>query len=147
MTIVYKTGDLFKDDAVAKVCTVNCVGVMGKGIALQFKKRYPLMFTQYQKACREGAYAPGKPIFIRNASTLGELICNLPTKQHWMNPSKLEWVEEGLRHLANMSVALKLETVAMTKPGCGNGGLNWEKDVKALAEKHLGPVSCEFRIY
>ncbi len=146
MTIVYKTGDLFKDDAVCKVCTVNCVGVMGKGIALEYKKRYPEMFLAYQKACREGGYAPGKPIFIRNASTRGELICNLPTKQHWMNPSKLEWVEDGLRHLANMSTALKLTSVAMTIPGTGNGGLS-QKDVIPLMEKYLQPVACEFRVY
>lgn len=147
MTIVYESGNLFDKQADCIVCTVNCVGVMGKGVALQFKQRYPRMFDVYWKACREGIYHPGKPIFMKNSATDNQLICNLPTKLHWRDPSRVEWIDEGLRHLAGCSTTLKLTSVRMSKPGCGNGGLNWDKDVKHLAEKHLGPVACMFYIY
>ena len=146
MTIIYKTGNLFDSGAECLVCTTNVVGVMGKGIALQFKQRYPEYFQLYKKACAEGGMAVGLPIFTKNKATKDQLICSLPTKLHWQNPSQVEWIEKGLRHLANSSTAMKLKIVALTIPGTGNGGLQ-QSTVIPLMEKYLQPIACEFWVY
>lgn len=145
--IEYVAGDLFKSGATCVVNFVNTVGVMGAGLALQFKQKYPDYFEAYKKACREGLYHPGVPMFQKDSTTNDQLICSFPTKLHWKDLSRVEWIETGLRHLGNLSNTMKLDTVAMGRPGCGLGGLDWDTQVKHLAEQYLGPVPCRFMIY
>lgn len=143
-TFVDRTGDLLSCEAEALVNTVNCVGVMGKGIALQFKKKYPNMFSQYQKDCRYGLYKPGEPqVFIDHHKK----IVNFPTKAHWKNPSQLEWIKDGLRVLPLIISDCFIQSIAIPPLGCGNGGLDWST-VKPLILTTLADIpDCTIYIY
>ena len=132
MTVKVKSGDLLKENSEAIVNTVNCVGVMGKGIALQFKQRWPQNFKDYEAACKRDEIKPGK-MFIHD---LGEwakprFIINFPTKAHWRGDSKIEYIESGLRDLVSQVKRLNIKSIALPPLGCGNGGLDWD-DVKRL---------------
>jgi O-acetyl-ADP-ribose deacetylase (regulator of RNase III) len=132
MTVRIKRGDLLKEDSDAVVNTVNCVGVMGKGIALQFKQRWPTNFKEYEAASKRKEIKPGE-MFIYD---LGEwerprYIINFPTKVHWRGDSKLEYIEDGLRDLVRQARRLGIKSISMPPLGCGNGGLDWN-DVKKL---------------
>lgn len=109
--------------------TVNTVGVMGKGLALQFKKEYPINFERYQKHCGLGTLRVGNPVFIDGTSFL-----LFPTKKHWRNKSKIEWIDEGLRTLRTKDELIR--KLALPALGCSNGGLDFN-DVFPLIEKHL----------
>jgi len=119
-------GNLLKADAEALVNTVNCVGHMGKGIALQFKQAYPDDFKAYAKACRSGEVVPGR-MFIHETGLLmnPKYIMNFPTKRHWRGPSRLKDIETGLEALARDIERLGIKSVAVPPLGCGNGGLDW----------------------
>jgi O-acetyl-ADP-ribose deacetylase (regulator of RNase III) len=136
--IEFKTGDLFQSDCVAFVNTVNCVGAMGKGIALEFKKRFPEMFEDYKIACSAGRVQTGK-IHVVQRLFHPRWILNFPTKNHWRNPSKLEWVRTGLWDLFWAIKEEGIESIAIPPLGCGNGGLNWQ-EVKPLIAEILGPL-------
>ena len=128
MTIQLKSGDLLKEKTDAIVNTVNCVGVMGKGIALQFKQRWPKNFKDYEAASQREEIKPGK-MFIHD---LGEwakprFIVNFPTKVHWRGDSKLEYVEDGLRDLVKQVKRLGIKSISLPPLGCGNGGLDWDE--------------------
>jgi O-acetyl-ADP-ribose deacetylase (regulator of RNase III) len=132
MTVEVKSGDLLKENSEAIVNTVNCVGVMGKGVALQFKQRWPQNFKAYEAACKREEVKPGK-MFIYD---LGEwenprFIINFPTKAHWRGDSKIEYIESGLRDLVYQIKRLNIKSVALPPLGCGSGGLDWD-DVKRL---------------
>ncbi len=132
MTIQIKSGDLLKEKSEAIINTVNCVGVMGKGIALQFKQRWPRNFKEYQEACKRKEIKPGR-MFIHD---LGEwerprYIINFPTKVHWRGDSRIEYIEKGLRDLVSQVDRLGIKSIALPPLGCGNGGLDWN-DVKRL---------------
>jgi O-acetyl-ADP-ribose deacetylase (regulator of RNase III) len=133
MTVQLTHGDLLKQDAVdAIVNTVNCVGVMGKGIALQFKNKWPGNFERYQAACRAGEVRPGKMhVFDAGAYAQPHYIINFPTKDHWRGDSKISFIEDGLRDLVEQVRRLGIKSIAIPPLGCGNGGLNWE-DIKPL---------------
>lgn len=135
MSIHLTHGDLLKqDDVDAIVNTVNCVGVMGKGIALQFKNKWPDNFTQYQAACKAGTVRPGKMmVFHAGAYAQPHFIINFPTKDHWRGNSKLSFIQDGLQDLIAQVRALDIRSIAIPPLGCGNGGLNWH-DVKPLIE-------------
>ena len=134
--ITYKTGDIF--DSAAQVITnpVNCVGVMGKGLALAFKGKFPEMFLDYKMKCQQGKVILGQP-YLWESETVQ--ILNFPTKQHWKQNSSLYDVENGLKYLAQNYTQMGISSVALPPLGCGLGGLNW-KDVKSLINKHLGPL-------
>lgn len=133
-------GDLFEAKADAYVNTVNTVGVMGKGIALQFKRKFPENFTAYARACKAGSVQIGKMfIFDRGSVSQPNFIVNFPTKKHWRSRSKLEFINEGLLDLANQIERLSISSIAMPALGCNNGGLDWE-DVQPLIQKALGPI-------
>jgi len=127
-------GDLLQADAEALVNTVNCVGVMGKGIALQFKQAFPENFRRYTQACAAGEVKPGQ-MFMVDTGIPGRhrYIVNFPTKRHWRNGSRLEDIESGLRALVEEVQQRDIRSIAIPPLGCGNGGLRWA-DVKPRIE-------------
>lgn len=143
MTIEYKSGDMFGEPAEAIVNTVNCVGVMGKGVALEFKRRWPDNFRAYKRLCDAEMLKPGK-MFIFQVGDLLEnedrrFLINFPTKQHWKAKSKIEYVEHGLDDLADQVRKLGIKSLVMPPLGCGNGGLDWS-EVRPLIEEKLASL-------
>lgn len=137
-------GNLFESHADALVNTVNCVGVMGKGIAYQFKRAYPEMFRDYQRRCRGGEIRTGEVTTFRER---GKLIVNFPTKDHWRSPSKLDDVEAGLAALRELILREGVSSIAIPPLGCGNGGLAWS-DVRARIEDRLQDLhNVEIEVY
>ncbi len=136
-------GNLLTADAEALVNTVNCVGHMGKGIALQFKQAYPDDFKAYAKACRAGEVEPGR-MFIHATGLLinPKYIINFPTKRHWRGPSRIDDIETGLVALARDIERLGIKSVAIPPLGCGNGGLGWDvvRPMIVRALEHLADV-------
>lgn len=116
-------GDLLASNAQTIVNTVNCVGVMGKGIALQFKRRFPEMFRDYEERCQAGTVQLGRPYLFKRSSP--PWILNFPTKDHWRSPSRLDAIEEGLRFLRLHYSDWGITSLAVPPLGCGHGGLDW----------------------
>jgi len=138
--IIYQHGDLLKSDAQAIVNTVNCVGVMGRGIALQFKKQFPDNFKFYEKACKNNEVIPGKMlVFLTGHLFNPQYIINFPTKRHWRGKSQLKDIELGLKDLVHMIEKNKISSIAIPPLGCGLGGLDWEV-VKPLIEQQLATL-------
>lgn len=134
------TGNLLKADVEALVNTVNCVGIMGKGIALQFKQAYPENFKAYERACRAGKVRPGKMFIVPTNKTQNpKLIVNFPTKRHWKGKSKIEDIQSGLDALIHDVKELGITSIALPPLGCGLGGLSWS-DVKPLIEEAFAEV-------
>jgi O-acetyl-ADP-ribose deacetylase (regulator of RNase III) len=137
--ITYKTGNLLDADVEALVNTVNTVGVMGKGVALMFKERFAKNMKEYAEACKAGEVQTGK-MFITNTNELLGVtwIINFPTKQHWRNKSKMEWVESWLQDLRMFIIENNIKSIAIPPLGAGNGGLKWQevkpKIVQALED-------------
>lgn len=133
--IQYRQGDLFECGADCLVNAVNCEGIMGKGIAYQFKIRFPENNKSYIKACKSGELKIGKiHFFTENGIT----VINLPTKDKWRQPSKMEYVEEGMNHLVELLPKLEVKKIAIPSLGCGNGGLLWENVKNMIEEKISG---------
>ncbi|MDA8226267.1 MAG: macro domain-containing protein [Desulfitobacterium hafniense] len=125
--IEYVKGNLLEADAEALVNTVNCVGVMGKGIALQFKQAFPQNFQQYEKACKAEHVQPGKMFVVETNSFINpKFIINFPTKRHWKGKSKIEDIDSGLNALVEVVKRLDIKSIAIPPLGCGNGGLDWK---------------------
>lgn len=141
MAIEITHGDLLRqEDVDAIVNTVNCVGVMGKGIALQFKNKWPANFKAYEAACRAGQVRPGT-MFIYDSGGLVKpnYIINFPTKDHWRGKSTVAFIKEGLVDLIQQVQHLNIRSIAMPPLGCGNGGLDWSV-VKPLIEAAFAPL-------
>ena len=139
--IEYTTGDLLKSDADALVNTVNCVGVMGRGIALQFKKAFPDNFKAYKAACDREDVRPGKMFVFERQELVGpRYIINFPTKRHWKGKSRIEDVTIGLKDLANEIRERDIGSIAIPPLGSGLGGLNWP-DVRREIEIALSDLS------
>ena len=135
--IEYKTGDILAADTEALVNTVNCVGVMGRGIALQFKNAFPENFDAYERACRLGEVQPGRMfVFDTHALTNPRFIVNFPTKRHWRGKSRMEDIDSGLAALALDIRARGIRSIAIPPLGSGLGGLNWS-DVRPRIEQAL----------
>ncbi|NOQ36519.1 MAG: Appr-1-p processing protein [Methylococcaceae bacterium] len=159
--IEFTTGNILKDDSEAIVNTVNCVGVMGKGLALQFKKAYPHNFVQYKKACDKGEVRLGK-IFVTQENSLldHKWIINFPTKNHWKAKSTLESIEAGLSDLVTFILENNISSIAIPPLGSGLGGLDWQNvkeriiaylnNLESVAvkvyEPSISPVSTEMPI-
>lgn len=141
--LTYIEGDLFSSPAQVLVNTVNTVGVMGKGIALEFKKRYPEMFETYKKQCDKHNLTIGR-LMLWYAPD--HWILQFPTKEHWRNPSKLEYIEKGLMAFVRKYADYNITSIAFPKLGCGNGELNWT-DVKTVMEKYLKDLPIDVYIY
>ncbi|MCO5761728.1 MAG: macro domain-containing protein, partial [Chromatiaceae bacterium] len=119
-------GNLLEADVEAVVNTVNTEGVMGKGVALQFRKAYPDNYEAYRRACEADEVQPGRMfIFDRQALTNPRFIVNFPTKRHWRSPSRMEDIESGLKALVADVHRLGIRSVAVPPLGCGLGGLPW----------------------
>jgi len=144
MTIINTKGDLLQQsDVDAIVNTVNCVGVMGKGIALQFKKKWPANFKAYAAACKLGEVRPGR-MFVYDTGSLAtpKYIINFPTKDHWRGKSHIEFIQDGLIDLIRVIKQLKIRSIALPPLGCGNGGLGWT-EVKSLIEDAFTELNVE----
>jgi len=125
--IRFAQGNLLEADADALVNTVNTVGVMGKGIALMFKEAFPENFKAYEAACKRGDVQLGRMFVTERRQLLGpKWIINFPTKQHWRQPSKIEWIEDGLQDLKRIISEKRIKSVALPPLGSGNGGLDWQ---------------------
>ena len=134
--IINGTGDLLASDVDALVNTVNCVGVMGKGIALQFKRRYPDNFESYAKACKANEVHLGKMYLVELHSITGpRFIVNFPTKGHWKSRSKLGDISDGLDDLIRVIKDHGIQSIAIPPLGAGNGGLPWEQVEPLIYEK------------
>ena len=147
--INYTQGDLLASGAQALVNTVNTVGVMGKGIALHFKEMFPHNFAVYSETCKKGNLVPGRMLVVKDSNlALGErVIINFPTKVHWRNPSKYEYIESGLKDLVRVIVDDGITSIAIPPLGCGNGGLDWVV-VKGMIEDALSSLpGVEVTVY
>lgn len=141
--ITYVDSNLFESPAKVWVNTVNTVGVMGKGIAKTFKAIYPEMFKQYKGFCEDGSLTVGKLWLYK---TSHKWILNFPTKKHWRNKSRLEYIEAGLRKFADSYDRKSLLQVSFPMLGCGNGDLDWD-DVRPLMEQYLRPLPIDVYIH
>lgn len=141
--LTYIKGDLLNSPAQVLVNTVNTVGVMGKGIALDFKNRYPEMFRVYQKECDSKNLDVGKLVLWKDNE---KWVLLFPTKKHWRLPSKIEYIEKGLDKFVQSYEMLGIESIAFPRLGCGNGGLDWNT-VRPIMEKYLKSLPIHVYIY
>ena len=139
----YQTGDIFEAQTQVIVNTVNCQGVMGKGLALAFKQRYPAMFPVYQQECKIGKLRIGRPTLYQKSSPW---ILNFPTKNTWKANSTLEYLEKGLEYFVANYKKAGITSIAFPKLGAQNGKLSWN-DVGPLMAKYLGQLDIEVHIY
>jgi O-acetyl-ADP-ribose deacetylase (regulator of RNase III) len=141
--IQYLKGSIFDSTAQVIVNTVNCKGVMGKGLALAFKQRYPEMFLVYQQECKTGKLRIGRPILYKASNPW---ILNFPTKDHWRPPSKIEYLEKGLEYFIKNYKKAGIKSIAFPKLGAQNGKLSWD-DVGPLMAKYLSQIDIDVYIY
>jgi len=132
-------GDLFTSQADILVNPVNCVGVMGKGLAAQFKARFPDYFAKYKRLCDVGEIKVGEP-FVTYTHNNPKWIISFPTKRHWKEPSQLKWIKSGLARFTPALRILDARSMAIPALGCGEGGLNWD-DVRPILYTALKPVA------
>ncbi|MEP1832081.1 MAG: macro domain-containing protein [Hyphomonas sp.] len=137
-------GDMFAAHADIRVNTVNCVGVMGAGVALAFKQRYPDMFKDYQRDCRDDRVKPGTMNVWK--SLTGDWVINFPTKRHWRNSSRYEDIDAGLDDLRSYLDSVGPVTVTLPALGCGHGGLDWDRVSRMICEK-LDGVNAHVLIF
>ena len=142
--ITYVDFSLFESPAKVLVNTVNTVGVMGKGIAKDFKTLYPEMFSGYQRLCEENMFSVGQLWLYK---TPHKWVLNFPTKTHWRNPSRPEYVEAGLEKFTRIYQDARITSISFPQLGCGNGGLDWSTQVKPLMERHLKKLPLEIFIH
>ena len=146
--IEFKTGDILSEDVEALVNTVNCVGVMGRGIALQFKKGFPDNYRAYAKACKREEVQPGRMFVFKTGEVFYPLyIINFPTKRHWRGASRIEDIESGLDDLVRVIQELGIRSIAVPPLGSGLGGLKWD-NVRPRIEKRLCKLNdLQIRIF
>ena len=135
--MTFRQGNLIEAPVEALVNTVNTVGVMGKGIALMFKEAFPENYRAYEEACKRKQVQIGHMFVTENVALGGpRWLINFPTKKHWRQPSKLEWIQEGLKDLRRVIEEKNIHSIALPPLGCGNGGLDWT-DVRTEIESAL----------
>ncbi len=143
----FVNGNIFECNAEALINTVNTVGVMGKGIALQFKEQFPVNYELYVNACKKGEVEIGKMFITHTNSMLNpQWIINFPTKKHWINKSSYAFVESGLDDLVIQINKLNIKSIAIPPLGAGQGGLDWEV-VKSIILNKLGNLDIEITVF
>ena len=139
----FVSGNMFDQHYDILVNTVNCVGVMGAGVALAFKKRYPDMFVEYKDFCARGWIRPGQ---IHLYQEIDHEIINFPTKRHWRDNSRYEDIQSGLKALRRHLEQSGTPKVALPALGCGHGGLDWRR-VSRMIEHHLGDLDADIYVF
>jgi O-acetyl-ADP-ribose deacetylase (regulator of RNase III) len=139
----YTDTTVFNVGAQTIVNTINCVGVMGAGLALECQLRFPEMFQDYVERCKSKSVKIGKPYLYRSYGS--PWIMNFPTKNHWKYPSKIEWIEQGLDYFAKNYERGCIQSIAFPKLGCDKGGLNW-RDVQTIMENYLQNLNIDIYI-
>ena len=145
MAIKHIPGNIFNSECQTIVNTVNCVGVMGKGIAQVYKLRYPIMFLEYKEHCKNKLIKPGA-LWLFSKQSNAPWILNFPTKFHWKHPSKIEWIEDGLKKFIETYEQKKITSIAFPLLGTHNGGLD-TVEVRELMKKYLSKCSIDIEIY
>ena len=140
--IEFKVGDILAEDVEALVNTVNCVGVMGRGVALQFKRAFPENFDAYAERCKRKEMKPGE-VFVFETANLGSprYIINFPTKRHWRGKSRMADIESGLKSLVEEIKERGMRSVALPPLGSGLGGLDWNREIRPLLARSLAELS------
>ena len=141
--IFYVEGNILESKAQTLVNPVNTCGVMGKGLALEFKRKFPEMYQNYKYYCKTGQFKIGNLFLYKSY----KWIVNFPTKKSWMFPSKLEYIELGLKKFVDKYKEFEIKSIAFPKLGCGYGGLNFETQVKPLMEKYLNSLDIDIYLY
>jgi O-acetyl-ADP-ribose deacetylase (regulator of RNase III) len=141
--IHYTETTVFNVNTRTIVNTINCAGVMGDGIALEFRLRYPEMFEDYVRRCKRKEVVIGKPYVYRPSNEF--IILNFPTKKHWRYQSKVEWIEQGLDYFVGLYRQMGIASIAFPPLGCNRGGLDW-RNVKPLMERYLGKLDIDVYI-
>jgi len=146
--LIFKYGNILDSKCYALVNTVNIVGVMGKGIALQFRNEFPHNYSIYRKACQYHRLKVGELLMVKDISMrLGErLIINFPTKTHWRLPSEYAYIEQGLTSVSTLIADQHIKHIAIPALGCGNGSLDWKK-VRPMICQHLTKLDALIEIY
>lgn len=139
MAVEITSKNIFDSDKDMIVCPVNCVGVMGKGLALQFKKLYPDMFEHYRQICKQDLLVPGRLWIWKSNGLTKDVLC-FPTKYNWWLPSKMEYIEDGLKKFVNTYKSKNIKSIAFPLLGAGCGQLDNEEVIKIM-EKWLS--KCE----
>jgi len=142
--ITIKHGSIFDSSAAVLVCPVNCVGVMGKGLALEFKKRFPEECARYMRLGKAGCHRPGD-VYWDCTGDGDKWFAFAMTKKHWRDPSKLTWVDMCLENIA-CAARSDRSSIAIPQLGCGCGGLDWA-EVWPLYERHLGGLDCDVEVW
>lgn len=142
--ITYVVSDIFQSPSKVLVNTVNTVGVMGKGIALEYKKIYPEMFERYRTLCEQNLFDIGKLWIYK---TPHKWILNFPTKKHWRQKSKLEYIEAGLKKFVETYDNRGIQSISFPMLGCGNGELDWETQVRPMMEEYLNPLPINIFVH
>ncbi|MBA3670155.1 MAG: macro domain-containing protein [Sphingomonas sp.] len=141
--LIYHRSSLLESKAQTLVNTVNTIGVMGKGLAQEFKHRYPTMFQQYKRICEEGLLDIGKLWLWKGSS---QWVLNFPTKRHWRYPSKVDFIERGLEKFCAEYENRGIREIAFPRLGCGNGGLEWD-EIRPLMERYLARLPITVYIH
>lgn len=142
--LTYIEGNLFLSTAQTLVNTVNTAGVMGKGIARDFKSFYPTMFAEYKRACDAGTLVMGSLLLYRTAH---KWVLNFPTKRHWRQASRLSDIEQRLETFQRTYAEQGISSIAFPQLGCGQGGLDWESEVRPLMERYLGALPVDVFVH
>lgn len=144
--LMYLEESIFSSPAKVLVNTVNTVGVMGKGLALEYKKLYPDMFDAYQVQCEAGHFTIGSLLLYK---TPNKWVLNFPTKKHWRSPSRVEYIEAGLVSFVERYREFEISSISFPQLGCGHGDLDWESQVRPVMERHLSrlPIDVFVHIY
>ena len=143
--LTYLTTNLFDSPAQALVNPVNTVGVMGRGIALEFRQRYPEMYYEYRQLCRTGKLRIGQ-LYVYHSQD--RIIVNFPTKDHWHNHSRVAYIQAGLTEFVRSYIQYDINSVSFPQLGCGLGGLDWKQQVQPVMERYLKdlPISVYIHI-
>lgn len=140
MSINFVKGDIFQSKCELITITVNCVGVMGAGIARRCKELYPATYRQYREKCQTGKYKPGQPIM----TNIDRPLLLFPTKDDWRKDSRYHWIQEGLQRIARNTD--KFDSIAIPPLGCGHGNLDWKR-VRRMIQDELGHLEIYIEVY